>query len=261
MTNQDLIEISALLRGELPADEAQSLQNRLDADPELMEIYLLEKQQFEALDESQWPKATTADKDYKKFHKAAQSDAVKNLHQYLETREDTPTKIIPLYQRTYFKWVAAVAVIALVISGILLGGQEDPQTLYAQYLDMDDVPTLTVRSESDSIYGILENQFQNGNYREFLNNLKEYDTLPANASLLLYEGLANNELNNTPKALATFDELIASDLIDAPRGHWFKALALLKSGAVTEAKSVLEYIVSNELYNADKAKELLSDLP
>ncbi|MDC7996676.1 anti-sigma factor family protein [Gilvibacter sediminis] len=261
MTNQDLKEISALLRGELSAEEAQSLQNRLEADPELMENYLLEKQQFTALDESQWLKANTADKDFKKFHNAAQSDAVKNLNQHLETRKHSPTKVVPLYQRTYFKWVAAVAVIALVISGILLGGQDDPQTLYAQYIDMDDVPTLTVRSDRDSIYGILENQFQNGNYQEFLSNLKENDTLPANASLLLYEGLAYNELNDAPKAIETFDELIASDLIDAPRGYWFKALALIKSEDVNEAKTVLEFIVNNNLYNADKAKELLSDLP
>ena len=261
MTNQDLKDIIALLRGELTADDAQRLQNRLEADPELMEIYLLEKQQFEALDESQWPKATPADEDFKKFHNAAQSDPVKNLHQYLESRKGTPTKVIPLYQRSYFKWAAAVVIIALVVSGLLLGGQQDPQTLYAQYLDMDDVPTLTVRSESDSIYGVLENQFQNGNYQEFLSNLQENDTLPANASLLLYEGLAYNELNNAARSIEAFDELIASDLIDAPRGHWFKALALLKSEDVNEAKTVLDFIVNNDLYNADKAKELLSDLP
>ncbi|WP_435578127.1 anti-sigma factor family protein [Gilvibacter sp.] len=208
MTNQDLKDIIALLRGELTADEAQRLQKRLEADPELMEYYLLEKQQFEALDESQWPKATTDDKDFKKFHKAAQSDAVINLQQQLEARKVNTTKVIPLYQRSYFKWVAAVAIIALVVSGLLLGGQEDPQTLYAQYIDMDDVPTLTVRSDSDSIYGVLENQFQSGNYQEFLSNLQENDTLPANASLLLYEGLAYTELNNATKAIETFDELI-----------------------------------------------------
>lgn len=261
MTDQDLKIITAHLRGELSVIEQKAFSERLSSDIEFKEAYLLEKAQFEVLAADNWTTASTADPEFDKFHKAAKSESVRSLARELEARSNPKGKILPLYKRPYFKWAAAVILVALVLGSLFLGAKENPQTLYAQYVDLNDIPTLTVRSDSDSIYGILEQEFRSENYAGFLNLLEQHDELRPNASIYLYEGMAHIALNDNAEALSVFEKLISSDLLDAPRGYWFKALTLLKSEKIDEAKTLLSFIVDNNLYNSDKAKELLQDLP
>lgn len=261
MTDQDLKIITAHLRGELSETAQEAFLKRLSSDTEFKEAYLLEKAQFEVLAADNWTTASKVDPEFDKFHKAAKSESVRSLARELETRSNSKGRVRSLYRRPYFKWAAAVVLVALVLGSLFLGAKEDPQTLYAQYIDLDDIPYLTVRSDSDSIYSILEQEFRSENYDDFLNLLEQQDELNPNASIYLYEGMAHIALNNNTKALSVFETLIASDLMDAPRGYWFKALALLKSGKIDEAKDLLSYIDDNNLYNSDKAKELLRELP
>ena len=68
------------------------------------------------------------------------------------------------------------------------------------------------------------------------------------------------ESGNLENAKTTFDQLIESDLLDASKGYWYKALLFLKKGEEQEAKVILEKIKSESLYNSLKAGELLEEL-
>lgn len=263
MTNQDLEHIGAYLRGELNEEQRQLLEDRLEQDADFESLFRLEKAQFEALSDGLWSTDVTANEELEQYKVAARSQAVRNLNAQLESRRsgNSDSKVIPLYKRPLFKWVAAVVLIALVMASLLLGGKRSPETLYAQYIDLDDVPSLTSRSNEDSLLTNFETVFKAGNYRQFITEVETISNREdENASLLIYKGLSYLELNNAEAALNSFDDLIESDLLDAPRGYWFKALAFLKTGQSEKAREVLQLLVEADSYKAEEAAEILQKL-
>ena len=68
------------------------------------------------------------------------------------------------------------------------------------------------------------------------------------------------QMNKTDAAERTFMALTKSEFIDAEKGYWYLALLHLKNNEIELSKNILTKIVSESLYNKDKAKELLEDL-
>lgn len=261
MSQQDLEYIIAFLRDELDEVQRQDFLTRLDSEANFKALFDLEKQQFDALGDASWPLADSKDETLKMYEQAANSDTIKALNDKLNSRKGRQKKSVPVYKLPLVRWAAAVVLIALVLASLLLGGKQTPQELYAQYLNLDDIPSLTVRSDQDSTLVAMEGMFRSGYYGSFINLAREHaELVENNSSLLLYQGLSYLEQQKLDEAISVFDKLIASDLIDAPRGHWFKALAYLKRNQPEKAKEILEYIINNKLFNTSEAEALLKQL-
>lgn len=77
---------------------------------------------------------------------------------------------------------------------------------------------------------------------------------------MIYKGLSEIELSKYLEAEKTFDSLINSDLIDAEKGYWFKSLLYLKNNKILKCKTLLNKIITESLFNKEKAELLLVDL-
>ena len=134
--------------------------------------------------------------------------------------------------------------------------------LYAEYSDYSNLPSFVSRGEvgTDSLYN-AENLFKENKYKEALDIFQsQINTSTNTGSVYIYTGLSQIELEQYKQAENTFDTLIESNLLDAEKGYWYKALLYLKQDNHEKAISILKVIVSESLFNNKKATELLNKL-
>jgi len=137
------------------------------------------------------------------------------------------------------------------------------EDLFLKHYNLNDLPSLAKRSDANNDLTKGMNAFKIKEYKKalyFFGKINEKYILK-NPSLFLYVGVANLELNKNEKAINTFDKLINSNLLDASKGYWFKALVYLKSKNVVKAKETLLIIASNKSnYKYKEAKSILEKL-
>lgn len=264
MTQEESEQIGAFLRGDLTKAELEKFNARLESDGDFKRQFEIEQKLFLALGDTNWATTSSSDPGFEQMYKAASSDEIKQLDQLLTQRRtgSKEAKVIPLYKKPWFKWVAAIIVVGLVVSSLLLGGKQSPEELYASYLNLEEVPTLTVRgSDTIALNNKLEALFASADYDGFLSVFENTgDGLEPNPTLLTYAGLAYLKTDRDKMALKSFDQLIASTFLDAQRGYWYKALVYLKMGQSEQAKTILQKIDSESLYKAESAREILEKL-
>jgi len=128
-----------------------------------------------------------------------------------------------------------------------------------QFYNYDKI-ALVSKSNQDKTFGELERAFNAADYKAsipLVNQLLTSD--PQNPELLLTKGISEMENGNIENALQSFAQLKAAGLrID--KSDWFSALAYLKQGKKTEAKTLLQKIVNTKAYNNKKAQEVLDVL-
>ena len=135
--------------------------------------------------------------------------------------------------------------------------------LYTSYINTTELPSLSIRgNENKDIRTKAQHLFEQKKYKEALvifNN--ELDlSKKQTATVYLYMGIAQMELNQFEKAAHTFDALINSGLMDAPKGNWYKALLYLKMEKTEDSKVILNIISNKKLYNNQQADALLNEL-
>lgn len=134
--------------------------------------------------------------------------------------------------------------------------------LYGNYSEYSNLPSFVSRSnaEENKLYE-AETLFKSEQYKDALEIFQtNFGGSKDEGSVFIYTGLSQLELKQYEQAESTFNKLIESDLLDAQKGYWYKALLYLKQDKVEEAKSILNQIVEKSQYNHPKAKALLSDL-
>jgi hypothetical protein len=261
MSIEDDILIEKFLRDQLTAEELKIFHTRLKSDEEFKAGFDIEAQLFNSLNEEEWSYAENVDdseiKDYKNI---LDSVELQNLKKTLEEVNENYQS-----QNSFklYKWIVPLvaASVALFFVFNIFTRSTSSLDLYNEYSDKGDLPSLVIRGESSSNLSKAQQLFENNNYENALTIFESaLNNSEDKATLYLYKGISETELEEFAEAEKTFNELINSDLLDASKGYWYKALLFLKMDEEENAKAVLRTIVDNKFYKFRMAKELLGKL-
>lgn len=257
--------IEDYLLGRLSQEDEVALQQKMSDDVRFRESVLLQQQLLESLSENTWSYAKNVDekhlKEYEELYKSEETIQFKNTIKEVQNEYKNNTS---KNKRPWLYYLSA-ALIAMLITIITLMPQEkSSQELYVDYFELSDIPSLVSRGNGEDASLIdAERYFEDGNYNEALNILipKASTDTKSKASILLYKGISEMELEQFDNAHATFDQLSNSNLIDAPMGTWYKALLYLKMNNPEKAKELLTQISdSSSHYKYKEAKEILEKI-
>ena len=137
------------------------------------------------------------------------------------------------------------------------------ETLYAEYSNWQDLPSLTLQNTTANILAEGEQLFLTNEYAkaivifsEIAENQSLKNELP-NPYVLSYLGASYLEINDYENALSTFDQLLRSNSVDSSKGYWYKAMVYLKQGNKEKVREELKLILGDEdNFNFQKAQEL-----
>ena len=264
MMQQDFELIEDFFREEITVENRAIVLERLKTDTEFRTAFLLEKQQFENYDESNWSFMDNSDLEelnaYEALFKSEQTQRLKASiqeasAQYHKT-DKTPSR----------KWMfyAAAAILVLMFSVYsILDTKDTPQQLFSVYFNPDELPGLAVRgANEDDLLLKAERFFNEEQYSEAIPLMDQSMALMSKnaGAIYLYKGISHMEIGQFDIAETTFNSLIESDLLDAQKGYWYKALLYLKTNRSEDAKVILQEIVSENYVNKEKAAKILEEL-
>ena len=259
---EDDILIDNYLKGLLSENELKSFLERLELDAEFKEQFKLEEQLFNSLNEDSWSFVEQKDSEVNEYSKLLENDDLQNLKKTLN-RVNTEYKESSNKKRKFsFYYLAAASIAILICLSIFLNQDQNNQQLVNDYLDTSSFPSFVSRGETSTDDLISAQQFfENEDYQKSLDIfIPVIETDKANGPVYLYTGIAQMKLEQYVNADTTFNKLINSNLLDAQKGHWYKALLYLKQDKVEDSKAILESIISNSYHNHSKAKALLETL-
>jgi hypothetical protein len=260
MSLEDDILIENYLRETLSESEKKEFLNRVEIDVDFKKKFLFEKQLFQSLSEEEWSLGNHNQKDVTLYKELFGSEETKDLEKVI-------CNVNNKYQKSKnnrLKWfLSSAATIAVLITIYTLSIKPTSNTeIYAAYIQKTELPSLIERSDTLNDLAKAQDHFENKAYDKALNifeiemsNEKIHD-----ATIYLYTGISQLELNQFREAEKTFNLLIQSDLIDAPKGKWYMALLYIKSNNIDKARQLLTEIVNTSSYNSNQAKELLQEL-
>ncbi len=261
--NDDTL-IENYLLGKLSGEERSLFEQRLENDPEFNKKFRFEKQLFETLDPEDWSFSEADSSDeisaYKKLFASEKTKIIKKAIGEANTQYKRDRKI----NRRNWLLYSSAAIIAILIS-VFTWYDSGPsmEQLYSDNLDLEDLPSLVTRGEDNPEDLIRAQQLFEG--RQYLKTIEILNTSLKSSKKNLaakyqYLGISQMELNYTDDAENTFTLLIESNLIDAQKGHWYKALLYLKMKDSEKAIKTLQKIRSEKLYNYKKANKILKEL-
>lgn len=258
---EDHILIDNYLKGLLSKDEEHSFLERLESDAEFKEQFKLEAQLFNALDEKSWSFIENENAEVKDYKKLLKQDDLQNLKKTLAKTNSEFNTINSKPSRSLFYYLAAASIVIFFGFQFFFNQNISNQELYNDYVALNDLPSFATRGDDTNNLVKAQNLFENKKYKDALVIFESLENQTENLGALnIYRGIAQTEIGNYNNAENTFNNLINSNLIDAEKGYWYKALMLVKSDRVEEAKSVLEEIISKSLYKNTEAKALLEKI-
>jgi len=264
MNIDDHILIQDFLQDKLSKEQKNEVLLRMEKNIDFREKVDFERQLYLNLNDNEWSVSTNHElqevKEYEKLIKSESTQELKNTLNAINTE----------YQENQKKkkslWIYSGVAMVIVLIGLtfFLSPRASSEELYANYVDLSELPSLVDRGNNDQKL-LLEAQklFEEQKYDQSLRILKKElaSTQKSKATIYLYLGISQMELNQFDDAEKTFTTLINSELIDAPKGKWYKALLFIKKKNIAKAKKLLFQIAkSPENYKYKEATKLLNEL-
>lgn len=257
--------IDDYLQGNLSKEARIDFKKQLFADPELAEKVKINKNLFALFNKEEWEDITRLNPDGIAYQEYLLSDEAQKLKEAINgaQKKYKQTTISPFKR---FRWYGAAASLVLLVAlsyNVITNQSGSSEELYAQYGDITDLPSLTLRSDGDKLLSEAEQLFHNKEYLGALNSLELYDEKynnPPVIDILLYKGVCHLELGEFNKAKSMFNLLKNSNSLDKNKAYWYLALTNLKQKDIATTKKMLNIVVDNTYYNHIKAHQLLSKL-
>ncbi|GHC45244.1 tetratricopeptide repeat protein [Ulvibacter litoralis] len=266
-TNEYLI--AAYLRDEFSTpEEEMEFKKRLAQDSEFQEELAFEQELFDTFQEDRWASTSEASSSkvntYEKwFEEEPIEDWKETISSAIKPTSETP--VIPIKSRKNWMAVAAMILVLLIPIYFLMNRDVTPEELYANHVNLKDLPTFVVRGDSDAqnLNKLAQQQFEARDFVKSTETLKRFITQhpDPDAVLYIYLGLSQLELNQFEDAENTFVKLQQLDAIESERAYWYLALLQTKKGAYSEAKKKLNEVISNQYFGYQEAKNLLEEIP
>jgi len=260
---EEHILIEKFLKGELSDKEHTSFSAKRANDEVFNKEVEFEENLYNSYNSDKWSFVKNNESDeldtYTALFQSAETEKLRSVLQ--QVNEDYKNTSKNKSNRWVIYASIAAMITLLICFLIFFNNPTSHQDLYASYLETSEVPSLVSRGEENDLIR-AQSLFENGQYAKALPifNKNLMSSNQQTSTLLLYIGISQMELNQYVESEDTFDQLINSNSLDAPKGNWFKALLYLKTGEVGKAETLLKKIKTESLYNHTKASKLLSEL-
>ncbi|WP_109301938.1 tol-pal system YbgF family protein [Aquimarina sp. AU474] len=262
MSLEEDILIQDFLKDKLSEKERNEVLFRIENDEIFRDKVNFEQQLFLNLNEKEWSVSKNTGHDEVEVYEQLLRD--KSSQELKETLQEVNADYQAKQKKNNRSWwsYAGIAAVALIIGvTVFLSSNTSSQELYANYINLSELPSLVERGKTDhKIFIKAQKAFETKQYDKVLGILaNDLDTIQNNkATIYLYIGISQMELGKFNEAEKTFTRLTKSNLIDAPKGKWYMALLFLKQNNTAKAKEILrEIMASKNNYKHDQAKELL----
>jgi tetratricopeptide (TPR) repeat protein len=161
--------------------------------------------------------------------------------------------------------VAATIIIGLSVLSIkyLAPSTTSTDALYAQYYEpYRNIVAPIERNNANKTFEeqVFEN-YELGNHEEALSGFDTLFNAHETPYVLFYKGISLLQLERYQEAITTFNDYEKIDERFHDHSTWYRALAYLKTGDTTGAKSLLTEIGATQQYKSKDAKQLLTMLP
>lgn len=262
-SNDTYSKIDTYVSGTMTEAECIAFEEELHTRPGLAEEVEINRQMQLQYDDTSW---SFAGKD-------SNNVTVRALETYLKSEEAQAlsTKIreaeehyeeqTARVRRRRFFYYAAASVAALFLAGNFFINSNGGN-LYDDYKNWENIPSVTVRSNTSNLVSEGEALFKQQKYADAIIILNAY--LEENPDLLhpqalAYLGASYAETDQYENAIHTFNQLQNSDALDSENAYWYKALTYVKQGDEEKAKTQLEAILSHPDHPYYKEAETLME--
>ena len=235
--------IDAYLNNTLTTAEKEVFEELLKSNPEVREELNIQKNLFYALDDE-------APEHQERLHA---EKIVKNASQNYHRKRSLQSR----------RWMAVAASIVILLGlGYFTLKGSSTQSLYDDYANWNELPSLTDRTQNTNDLATAETYFLNKDYNNAIIEFEDYTSKYGNnPQVLAYLGAAYLEIEDYDKAITAFDNLEQGGSLDSTKALWYKALVYLKADDKQNATKILEYILQNpNHYKYNTAKKLLEEL-
>lgn len=242
----------AYISGQIDETEKEKLLNSLEDDNAKIEINLSDD-----LDSIMAGNSGAHSSASRKMVEQHIDDAVsKKIKETLEKERNKKKSILrPLYLA-----VSAAAAVALFFIIPLFSGV-DSDKLFANYSQGENMPSLIERSGEESIGSMLESAYLKEDYDTVISLFTETDDASTVSGAIIFTAMSYAHIGHYQDAHSTIDLLINSaELIDAPKGQFYKGLISLKEGNVEESKDIFNLVIEQNLPGVEAASGILNKL-
>ncbi len=265
-------QIEAFISGKMSEDEKNLFESKIQSDKDLSKEVDLHRSLKHAITDKEWH-LTENKKDNEELNKIKNIRRSKKYTDIESSIQEVGDQYFENEMKskrfkTWGYYVATAVAIACILFFInYYSSNQSTNTLYAQYSNWKDLPSLTLQSDNQNILAKGERLFMETEYSEAI---KIFSQVISDSSvqsqapdpyLLSYLGASYLGLNDYENALLTFDQLLNSDTIDSSKGYWYKTMVYLKQGNKQKVGEQLKLILQDERnFNFQKAKELCEKL-
>ncbi|MDY8134899.1 tetratricopeptide repeat protein [Aquimarina sp. 2201CG5-10] len=262
-------QIEAYISGTLNDEDRDALELKMQSDKLLKQEVELHKSLKHEVSGKGWhvsdPQKSIEDIDLIKQYR--RSKEFSEIEDKIQSASDSYFNDLKKSKTKKWKYYLVSSVAILLILFVVRFLPVSGESLYAEYHNWKDLPSLTVKDDQGSVLAEAEDFFHNEEYQlaipifsKFIDHQNKLDQ-PLNPYVLSYLGASYLESGNYQKALKTFNQLQDGNSLDASRKYWYTTLVYLKQGDKSNAKKELNLLIQDENnFNFKKAKELLEQL-
>ena len=243
-------KIENYLNDHMSAPDRAAFEEEIRKDPELAEEVEIHRQILLQYDEDSWAfaKKSSDNDDARALETYFKSGEAEDLSGAIQEAGDLYKSHNSRIRRRKFFYYAAASVALLLLAGNFFINRNTPESLYADYANWDEIPSLTLRGENTNALAEGEQHFKQEKYEEaievFETYTEEHDATQ-NAQLLTYLGAAYLEAGQYENAINIFDTLQNANTLDSDKALWYKALTYLKQDDKEKVIQQLETLLSN----------------
>lgn len=258
------IQIDDFITGNMSVQDQLNFKKELILNSDLAEDVKVSKNLYALFETEEWPPINELNDDGLAYQEFLLSPEATIINQAITKANDEYRRFSITPRRTY-KWyaIASSFVILLALSYTLFFNNEfTPEKLYADYSDLSNLPSLTLRNDADKLLSEAEQLFIEKEYTGALRAIELYEAkyTTSNPYKDLYKGICYLELNKYEKATNTFTDLKNSSSLDSDKAYWYLAMVHLKQKDIPTTKKYLNKIIEHNYFNKAKANQLLLQL-
>lgn len=256
--------IDGYLKGALSTAEKLEFEKRLKEDSDLYDEFIIQKDLFDALGDEAWAFETSPNADdvdtLKTYFDSEEAKSIASAIAKSNTDYQSTKKTVFKLPRLVYPIAASIALILGYF--VLFQKSTTTESLYAEYKNWNDLPSLTVRAnDNDNSLTKGQTAFKNEQYKEASVIFNNYLKNNINPQATTYLGVSYIELEQYELALKAFNNLLEGHSLDRSKGYWYKSLVYLKLGDKVKALETLNLLLEKESnYNYQLAKALKAEL-
>jgi hypothetical protein len=259
--NEALLEqLERYLTGQMSFKDAALFEQKIESDADIKAFLKLYESMDAFEEEENWPDLEIDKQEIKKVaQKFKAPDTLAFAEKVQKFHQDRNKK--STFVRRSLIVMTSIAAACLLFVFQFWPSDMTLESVYNKHSSWTELPSFSVKGNDINTQKIeLETAFQSKNYAKVivLADSIQSKTQTLLPNVMLYQGIAELEMNRYEGAIQTFTNLSNSNALDAHKGYWYIALVYAKQGKFPQFKQALKKIESNPTnYKYEEAVKIL----